>query len=205
MGPGWEVLLLRCSDHCILTSPWPAQFLCGEKWHKPCLATSNIQHPTFTHSHRLETYLVPSTYNWAVQTWWWNFLGLGFLGMYFLWGTLQLNSISCDIIMGWMCPWQLWLGPWELSIEGEEVQMWRRGGIHRSQLRAGPGWRWRCRAEIGVLSHLMDYSSTWAGPRQAAAGGRVKGRVLVSVGGIIVTQDTAERIENIAALCRCCS
>ena len=52
-------------------------------------------------------------------------------------------------------------------------------------------------AEIGVLSHLMDYSSTWAAPRQAAAGGRVKGRVLVSVGGIIVTQDTAERIENI--------
>ena len=52
-------------------------------------------------------------------------------------------------------------------------------------------------AEIGVLSHLMDYSSTWADPRQAAAEGRVKGRVLVSVGGIIVTQDTTGRIENI--------
>ena len=37
---------------------------------------------------------------------------------------------------------------------------------------AGPGWRWRCGAEIGVLSHLMDYSSTWG---SSSGCGRRKG------------------------------
>ena len=122
----------------------------------------NIQHPTFSHSHRLDP-SGPFNLQLSCQNVMMNFLGLGFLEMYFLWGTLQLNSISCNIIMEWMCPWQLWLGPWELSI-GSWVRRFKCGGEEEyidHNWGAGPGWRWRCGAEIGVLSHLMDYSSTW--------------------------------------------
>ena len=154
MGPGWEVLLLRCSAHCILTSPWPTQFLCGEKWHKPCLATSSTPP-----SHRLDL-SGPFNLQLSCQNVMMNFLGLGFLEMYFLWGTL---SISCNIIRGVNVSLTTLAGAMRAQYRelGEEVQMWRRRGIHRSQLRGGSrlavtvrGRDWCLISFDGLLIHL---------------------------------------------------